>query len=58
MKVLKRGTKKEKVYRATCRGCGSKLEFTQADGRVINDRNEMILLVSCPECNQQISVYV
>lgn len=58
MKILKHGTKKEKIYRSTCRECGSKLEFTQNDGHVMNDRNELVLLVKCPVCSAQICVYV
>ena len=54
MKVITRGYVKEKIYSRSCQKCNSVLEFSQKDGVVIKDRNEVVLKVKCPVCSSQI----
>lgn len=56
MKILVRGSEKEKTYQSNCRKCNSVLEFTRKDGVLVDDRNETVLKVNCPVCQNEIWV--
>lgn len=55
MKVLKRGELPEdKIHNIICHNCKSELEFYEKEARLVNDRNEICLVVTCPVCKQEL----
>mgnify|MGYP003600219204 FL=1 len=55
MKVVSRGTLPElQQYTATCSNCRSVLEFQKNEARVVNDRNEIVYVLTCPVCSKEI----
>lgn len=57
MKIIKIGTvPQDKIYQSTCNQCKTEFEFKQSEGRMTNDRNEMVLLVECPVCKKTLGV--
>ena len=57
MIVTKTGVLPEdKIYSVVCVNCKTEFEFKQSEASVMNDRNEIVLLVSCPVCNKNATV--
>ena len=51
--TVKREDHKEKVYKASCKICGSEFEACEEDLIITFDRNEKcIQQIDCPECDQ------
>lgn len=52
MKLIKKGTKLEEKYRATCKECGSVWEALKSELDIQFHRNEMCIQTqTCTECN-------
>ena len=52
MKIIKRGIlPSEKKAEWTCNHCKSIIESTQAEGRIISDRDGNLVESVCPVCN-------
>jgi hypothetical protein len=58
MKIIKRGTvptpEGEKVHKATCRNCKTKIEFQQKEANVDGRDGDRSLSIACPVCNTSI----
>lgn len=54
VRVIKHGEDLNPVYRAWCMNCGCIIEFLEGDARQEFDRNEMLLVVACPDCKREI----
>lgn len=58
MKIIKRGTKEEKVYIAKCRTCGCRFIYKQSDIMMTSDLvlEDIIEYVACPQCQHAVSI--
>lgn len=57
MRIISKGSlPQDKVYQSVCNQCKTVFEFKQSEGRMTNDRNEMVLLVDCPVCKKTLGV--
>lgn len=58
VKIIKRGTPPDtKPRKATCRDCGTKIEFAVKEAKYVSDqRDGDILQIKCPVCKATITV--
>lgn len=57
MRIISKGIlPKDKTYTTTCNKCKTMYEFTQSDGTLMNDRNELIVCINCPVCKSSAAV--
>jgi len=55
MKILKTGVIPGSLpIQVTCLHCKTKFEFMESEARVVHDRNDTCLVVSCPMCNREV----
>ena len=57
MRLVKRGTKREKKWRAKCSGCGSEFEAMESELNVEHDRDGSLARSKCTECGAQMFFY-
>lgn len=50
LKIIHRGEKVCKTKQTICGSCNSTLEYSNSDGVTIDDRNETVLVLTCPVC--------
>ena len=60
MQIIKRGVRPaNRVYRASCDGCNSVIQFVHSEATVhIDQRDGNYLTIKCPVCPAQISATV
>lgn len=55
IKIVSRGNGPEdRTYRNFCSHCKSLLEFKASDAASIMDRNEAVLVITCPVCKREV----
>lgn len=57
MKLVKKGTKRDKKWKATCPNCGSKFEAKESELNVVNDRDGSLARSKCTVCKSQMFFY-
>jgi ribosomal protein S27AE len=57
MRLVKRGTKGDKKWRATCGGCGAEFEALESELNVEYDRDGSLARAKCTECGDGMFFY-
>ena len=56
-RIIKKGKKKQKVFRGTCRDCESIIEEDANKLHIIYDRDGPMAKLTCPVCNKSMWLY-
>lgn len=57
MRIINKGElPQDKLYQTTCNQCKTEFEFKRSEGKMVNDRNELVLLIDCPVCKKTLGV--
>jgi len=57
MKLVKRGTKGDKLWKARCSSCGARFEAKERELNVEYDRDGSLARKKCTECGTQMFFY-
>jgi hypothetical protein len=57
MKLVKKGTRGDKKWKATCGGCGSKFEAKESELHVEYDNDGSLARKKCTECGMEMFFY-
>lgn len=50
IKIIKRGKKKERIFKLKCPECGTVFSFSESDARREYSRNLITYSINCPVC--------
>lgn len=57
MRLVKKGSKRDKIWKATCLGCSSHFEENESNLNVEYDRDGSLAREHCTECGHEIFFY-